>query len=145
MTTFPNNVLQQHSPTPNFDPKTIQQNVPQKMFYLKGYAPCRRPLLAPRGCHLGGLVLPFWQPGGPFWHLGSTLGDHRSSRMDMWGSSIRFFLIWGRFRDPIPTVCLAPMVQFLFFCLSSLPGHFLCRFSNRSRYAWGVFKTTFSH
>ena len=33
-------------------------------FYLKGYAPCRRPLLAPRGCHLGGLgasILAPWQ------------------------------------------------------------------------------------
>ena len=45
---------------------------------LEGYALCRRPLLAPRGCHLGGLVSPsifiFWgtilaprdHPGGPW-------------------------------------------------------------------------------
>ena len=32
--------------------------------YLKGYALCRRPLSDPRRCHLGGLVLPFWHPGG---------------------------------------------------------------------------------
>ena len=24
--------------------------------------------------HLGGLVPPFWHPGGPSWHLGGTMG-----------------------------------------------------------------------
>ena len=42
--------------------------------YLKGYAICRQPLLAPRGCHFEGLVPPFSHPWGTFWHLGSTLG-----------------------------------------------------------------------
>ena len=42
-------------------------------FYLKGYALCRRPLLASRDCHLGALVPPFWHSGTP---SGSTLGDH---------------------------------------------------------------------
>ena len=67
--------------------------------YLKGYALCRRLLLAPRGCYLGCLVPPFWQPGGPFWHLGSTLEDHRSSRMDTRGAGTGFSLISGWFVD----------------------------------------------
>ena len=52
---------------------------------LQGYALCRQPLLASRVCHLGGLVPPFWYPGGPFWHLGSTLKNPGSSRMDTRG------------------------------------------------------------
>ena len=72
----------------------ISIGVPQRFFdlnncrseYLKWYAPCRRPLLASRDCHLGALVPPFWHPrsyfgisgllGWSFWHLGSTLGGY---------------------------------------------------------------------
>ena len=55
------------------------------LFYilcLRGYALCRRPLLAPRGCHLGSLVPAFGYPGVPFWHLRGTLEDHGLSGMD---------------------------------------------------------------
>ena len=40
--------------------------------FPNGYALCSWPLLVPRGRHLGGLVPPFWHPGGLFWHLGNT-------------------------------------------------------------------------
>ena len=50
----------------------------------------RRLRLDPRGCHLGVLVPPFSHPGTnlaprehpgrAFWHLGTTLEDHGSSR-----------------------------------------------------------------
>ena len=65
-------------------------------------------LLALGGCHLGGSVPPIWYPGavfaprehsgGPFWHLGTTLEDLGSSRMDTRGSGMGFSdfgLIWG--------------------------------------------------
>ena len=56
----------------------------------KGYALCRWPLLASPDCHFGALVPPFRYSGrvltprehlgGPFWHLGSSLGDSFSLR-----------------------------------------------------------------
>ena len=41
-------------------------NASMPINYLKGYALCRRPLLAPRGCHLRGLVRLFWHAGDHF-------------------------------------------------------------------------------
>ena len=45
--------------------------------YLKGYVLCRRLLSASRGCHLRGLVPPFWHPGGPWWQDGFEGVRHR--------------------------------------------------------------------
>ena len=50
---------------------------------LKGYALCRRPLLAPRICHLGSLVSPFLQPGDHFWTSGA-LGEHFGTSGPPW-------------------------------------------------------------
>ena len=74
--------------------------------YRKGYVRCFWPLLAPRGCHLGGLgasvlanrgtiLAPRVHPGESFWHLGTTLEDHGGSRMDSRWSGTDVSLIWG--------------------------------------------------
>ena len=65
------------------------------------------PLLAPSGCHLGGLgvcILILWEAffisgarWGSFWQLGATLGDHGSSKMDMRWSGTWFLSILGWF------------------------------------------------
>ena len=60
--------------------KQVECPQSKKGKYLKGYALCRRPLLTSRDCHLGALVPPFLTFWEPFWHLGSTLGDHFTSR-----------------------------------------------------------------
>ena len=45
----------------------------ESVFDVEGYALCRRPFSAPRGCHLGGLVHIFRHPGGTlFCSLGTT-------------------------------------------------------------------------
>ena len=75
--------------------------------YLKGYALCRRPLsswqlpfgglgafiLAPRGT----ILAPREHPGGPFWHVGTTLEDHGNSRMDTRWSFTESCSIWTDF------------------------------------------------
>ena len=85
--------------------------------FKESFALCRWPLLVPRGCHFG----------GPFWHLGRTLEDHGSSRMDTRGSGVYssvldwfwtlfwmfvWFLrleisisVWARFQDFFCTDC----------------------------------------
>ena len=47
-----------------------------------------------QNCDLGGLVSPFWQPGGPFWHIGGTWAT-LCSRNDMWGSGIGVLVMSG--------------------------------------------------
>ena len=39
---------------------------------------------------LATILAPWEHPGVPFWHLGTTLGDHESSRMDTKWSGARF-------------------------------------------------------
>ena len=53
------------------------------VFYLEGY-PLPPAPLARRDRHLGGLVPPFCYSGGPFWHLGSTLGSHFGTSGTPW-------------------------------------------------------------
>ena len=72
-------------------------------YYLKGYALCRRPLLAPWGCHLGIRYLYFSAPGNHFHTSGAPRRtilaprDHPgipSSRMDSIEVVVyRFYLI----------------------------------------------------
>ena len=54
------------------------------LYHLKGYALCRRLLLALRSCHLGSLVFPFWHFGRPFWLLGDVPGGHLRTPGPLW-------------------------------------------------------------
>ena len=66
--------------------------------YLNGYALCRRPLLAPRGYHLEGLVSPFYIPGGHFGTSGApcrtilALRDHPGGP---WEQQDRHEVVWN--------------------------------------------------
>ena len=93
-------------------------------------------------CYLASLVPSFWDPGGPFWQLGGTLGGQGSSRRDTLGSGVGFLLIWDGFRDPIFRVSLAIWSKFsLLLCL--FPG-----FGFSDSLVWfcscGVWKTRIS-
>ena len=99
------------------------------------------PLIAiAQNCHLGGLVPAFWHPGGPLWHLGSTLGDHGSSRMETRGSGIRFWTSFSRFRDPTLRAFWVRRAKNSIF-LSAFPGHLFYRILCRNP----GFRTRFSH
>ena len=53
-------------------------------------------LFGARNCHSAGLVHPFWEPGGPFWQLGGTLGSQTSSRRNTLGSGVGFLtILWS--------------------------------------------------
>ena len=116
---------------------------------LKGYALCRRPLLASRDCHLGALVPPFWHSGShfgtsgapwvailvprehlgrPFWHLGTTLEDHGSSRMDTKLQMTGFLSILEWFRDLFMSVLGVQNVFKIVLFSNLFPGHLLIDF-----------------
>jgi len=52
------------------------------LIILKAYVLCRQPVLASRGCHLGGSVPPFWRSGTPGWRGGwkKTLPNENVSK-----------------------------------------------------------------
>ena len=107
------------------------------MNYLKGYDLCRRHLLVPRGCHLGGLVPPFWQPGWPFWHLGITLEDHESSRMGSQRSVIGSSSISIRFGDRFLSMfCFWGIFLDMVFC---------CALGSKFHGIWRYFESFFAH
>ena len=105
--------------------------------HLKGCALCCWPLLAPPDCHSGGLVAPFLHPGGPFWHIGSTLEHHGSSRMVSKWSGTVFSSMLERFRDHVLRALLTPRFNVSTFCPGLFPGHFLHRLLTRNSNAWG--------
>ena len=68
----------------------------KRYFDLKGYTLCRRPILAPRGCHSGGLVRPSWHPEGPCWQLGSIL-EMGAAGWSRGGLAHAFHRFWNDF------------------------------------------------
>ena len=137
---------------------------------LKGDAICRQPLhkldrLASRDRHLGALVPPFWHSGShfgtpeppwgpilasrehigrPFSHLGATLEDHGSSRMDTKLQITRFLTILEWFLDLFLSVFHAQnalkIVLFLGLFLCYLFSDFWLDFST-----FGTSKSWLSH
>ena len=118
------------------DPRKLQliQETPNSFerydYCLKGYALCRRPLLASEVVFLGfGVsILIFWgnvlapraHPKEPFWYLGTTLRDRGSSRMDSRWYFKGFYsiLIWSW------DLCiLISWVQNLCLFWGLFPGH----------------------
>ena len=108
-----------------------------------------RLLLAPRCCHLGGLVPPFWHPAGSFWHLGApweTMGvksGHEEVRNCI-------FMGFGLILRSCFESCLGTEARNFNFCSGSFPGHLLHRLS-RSKFgrlgllkAISLAKNTFS-
>ena len=101
--------------------------------YLKGYALCRRPLLASRGCHLGAWCL----------HSG-TLGNHLEHPGGPWEQQDgldrgrhRIFNDLGLMLASFFESLLSTEARNFNLCSGLVPGHFLCRFLNRHLYAWG--------
>ena len=78
--------------------------------YLQGYALSGWPLLAPRGCDLGGLVHPFWDPQGPFLHLGAPWENQQGHEVVLNRIFIHFDLIVG-FGGCILKAFWAPMLD----------------------------------
>ena len=94
-------------------------------------------------CHFGGSAPPVVHPGGWFWHLGSTLNDHGSSMMDMWGSGIQLLKIWERFGEPSSRAFWRPRANIWFFP-SLFSGHFSCRCLSRNPADWGFQNQVFA-
>ena len=118
-------------------------------WYPKGYALCRWPLLASRDCHLGALVLPFLYSGShfgtsaapsvvifvflkhlekPFWHFGTTLEDHGSSRMDTKLQITGLLSISEWFRHLFLSVLGIKNAYKCFLFLGVFPGHLFIYF-----------------
>ena len=87
------------------------------------------------------LRLPFGHPGGPFWHLVSTLGD---SRMDTRWSGTGLSLIWSRFRGPFSRICWALRREFSILFVALFPGHFSHRIFEVETWTPKALKTRFS-
>ena len=103
-------------------PATLR-NVVTFFCYLKGYAVCRRPFLAPRGSHLESLVPPCWYLGGPFWHLGTP-------RQQYYGFEVvwhRIYIDFGMILRPYFEFCWHRGLKFK-FCSGLFPGPFLYPF-----------------
>ena len=123
--------------------------------YLKGHALCRQPLLASRGCHLGGSVPPFRHSGRPFYHLESTLGDYFDTSGPPWKpweqqDGCEMLIYWNLFDfgvilGSVYISFVSPKNLKFFFCCSGLfPGHlFIDVWIEISML--GTYKSRFSH
>ena len=95
------------------------------LILFEGYALCRWSLLAPRGCHLGGLCASIVA----LWETTLALREHPERP---WGQQDgQFPLIKGRFWDVILKVFWIQRAEKLLF-FELVPVLLLCRFSSRN-------------
>ena len=67
-------------------------------------------------------------PWGAIWHLGTTLGDHESSRMDTKWSGVGFFTDFGVILEPFYKSSLNSVRSKLHFCSGLIPEGFFIDF-----------------
>ena len=115
---------------------------------LKGYAFfCGRPLLAPRDCHFGASVPPFWHPwrnhfstSGPPWETILAPRDHPGGPWEQQdGHEVvrsRLLIDFGMMLRPILRGFLAPRLE-IPICFGFVPMSFFDRFLSPIFVAWG--------